>query len=221
MLNRIIQYALDNRTLIIFLSILLVIGGLFTIREIEIDVFPDLTAPTVVVLTDAHGMAAEEVEMLVTFPIESSLNGATDVRRVRSSSSYGFSIVWVEFEWDTDIYRARQIVSEKLPTIATQLPDDIQSPMLAPQTSVMGEIMLVALSSDSLSMFDLRTIAERQVKLRLLSVTGVSQVVMMGGLAKEYQVLVDPHKMRYHDVSLDELVAVSENTNSNASGGFI
>ena len=221
MLNRIIQYALDNRLLIIFLSMLLLIGGLYTAKEMEVDVFPDLTAPTVVVLTDAHGMAAEEVEMLVTFPIETSLNGATNVRRVRSSSSYGFSIVWVEFEWDTDIYKARQIVSEKLPTIASQLPAGIESPMLAPQTSVMGEIMLVALSSDSLSMFELRTIAERQVKLRLLSVTGVAQVVMMGGLAREYQVLADPYKMRYHDVSLDELVAVSENTNSNASGGFI
>ncbi|MDF1573286.1 MAG: efflux RND transporter permease subunit [Bacteroidales bacterium] len=221
MLNRIIQYALDNRTLIIFLSILLVIGGLFTIREMEIDVFPDLTAPTVVVLTDAHGMAAEEVEMLVTFPIESSLNGATDVRRVRSSSSYGFSIVWVEFEWDTDIYRARQIVSEKLPTIATQLPDDIQSPILAPQTSVMGEIMLVALTSDSLSLFELRTAADKLVKQRLLAVTGVAQVVVMGGYSREYQILANPEKMRYHDISLDELLAASENTNSNASGGFI
>ncbi len=221
MLNRIIKYALDNRLLVIFLSLLLLIGGLYTAKEMEVDVFPDLTAPTVVVLTDAHGMAAEEVEMLVTFPIETSLNGATNVRRVRSSSSYGFSIVWVEFEWDTDIYRARQIVSEKLPTIASQLPAGIESPILAPQTSVMGEIMLVALSSDSLSMFDLRTIAERQVKLRLLSVTGVAQVVMMGGLSREYQVLADPYKMRYYDVSLDELVAVSENTNSNASGGFI
>lgn len=221
MLNRIIQYALNNRTLIIFLSILLVIGGLFTIREMEIDVFPDLTAPTVVVLTDAHGMAAEEVEMLVTFPIESSLNGATDVRRVRSSSSYGFSIVWVEFEWDTDIYRARQIVSEKLPTIATQLPDDIQSPILAPQTSVMGEIMLVALTSDSLSLFELRTAADKLVKQRLLAVTGVAQVVVMGGYSRQYQVLADPYKMRYHGISLDELAAASEKTNSNASGGFI
>ncbi|MEX0988076.1 MAG: efflux RND transporter permease subunit, partial [Bacteroidales bacterium] len=221
MLNRIIKYSLDNRTLVIFLSLLLVIGGLFTVKEMEVDVFPDLTAPTVVVLTDAHGMAAEEVEMLVTFPIETSLNGATNVRRVRSSSSYGFSIVWVEFDWSTDIYRARQIVSEKLPTIAAQLPREIELPILAPQTSVMGEIMLIALSSDSLSLFDLRTTAERQVKQRLLSVTGVSQVVVMGGLAKEYQVLVDPNKMRYHDITLAELVEIAENTNSNASGGFI
>ncbi|MCF8347036.1 MAG: efflux RND transporter permease subunit, partial [Bacteroidales bacterium] len=221
MLNRTIQYALNNRTLIIFLSLLLVMGGIFTIREMEIDVFPDLTAPTVVVLTDAHGMAAEEVEMLVTFPIESSLNGATDVRRVRSSSSYGFSIVWVEFEWDTDIYRARQIVSEKLPAIATLLPEEIESPILAPQTSVMGEIMLVALTSDSLSQFALRTAADKLVKQRLLAVTGVAQVVVMGGLPKQYQILADPGKMRYYDVSLEELAEVADHTNSNASGGFI
>jgi CzcA family heavy metal efflux pump len=221
MLNRIIQYSLDNRMLIIFLSLMLLVGGLITVREMEIDVFPDLTAPTVVVLTDAHGMAAEEVETLVTFPIESSLNGATDVRRVRSSSSYGFSIVWVEFDWNTDIYRARQIVSEKLSTTATMLPKSIEAPILAPQTSVMGEIMLVSLTSDSLSMFDLRTMADKQVRQRLLSVTGVAQIVVMGGLPKQYQILADPYKMKYHDVSLDELTSTAENTNANAAGGFI
>ena len=221
MLNRIIQYSLDNRMLIIFLSLLLVAGGVFTAREMEIDVFPDLTAPTVVVLTDAHGMATEEVETLVTFPIESSLNGATDVRRVRSSSSYGFSIVWVEFDWNTDIYRARQIVSEKLPSVATLLPKHIEAPILAPQTSIMGEIMLVSLTSDSLSLFDLRTITDKQVRQRLLSVTGVAQVVVIGGLPKQYQVLADPHKMKYHNVSLEELIATAENTNSNAAGGII
>ncbi|MCK5135259.1 MAG: efflux RND transporter permease subunit [Bacteroidales bacterium] len=221
MLNRIIQYSLNNRMFIIFLSLMLLVGGLFTVKEMEIDVFPDLTAPTVVVLTDAHGMAAEEVEMLVTFPIESSLNGATDVRRVRSSSTYGFSIVWVEFNWNTDIYRARQVVSEKLPTITALLPKGIEAPILAPQTSIMGEIMLVSLTSDSLSLFDLRTLADKQVRQRLLSVTGVSQVVVMGGLAKQYQILADPYKMKYHDVSLDELTDAAENTNSNASGGFI
>ncbi|RLD71469.1 MAG: CusA/CzcA family heavy metal efflux RND transporter [Bacteroidetes bacterium] len=221
MLNKIIQYSLDNRMLIIFLSLMLVIAGLFTARDMEIDVFPDLTAPTVVVLTDAHGMAAEEVEALVTFPIESSLNGATDVRRVRSSSSYGFSIVWVEFDWNTDIYRARQIVSEKLPTIAALLPKHIEAPIIAPQTSVMGEVMLVSLTSDSLSMFDLRTITDKQVRQRLLSVTGVSQVVVIGGLPKQYQILVDPHKMKYHDISLEDLISTAENTNSNAAGGII
>jgi len=207
--------------LVVFLSVIVLAGGIFTAREMEIDVFPDLTAPTVVVLTDAHGMAAEEVETLVTFPIESSLNGATDVRRVRSSSSYGFSIVWVEFDWNTDIYRARQIVSEKLPTIAALLPDHIEAPMLAPQTSVMGEVLLVSLTSDSLSLFDLRTITDKQVRQRLLSVTGVAQVVVIGGLSKEYQVLADPYKMKYHGVSLDELIATAENTNSNAAGGII
>ncbi len=207
--------------LIIFLSLMLVAGGLFTARDMEIDVFPDLTAPTVVVLTDAHGMATEEVETLVTFPIESSLNGATDVRRVRSSSSYGFSIVWVEFDWNTDIYRARQIVSEKLPTIAALLPRQIEAPILAPQTSIMGEVMLVSLTSDSLSMFDLRTITDKQVRQRLLSVTGVAQVVVIGGLPKQYQILADPHKMKYHDVTLEELIATAENTNSNAAGGII
>jgi len=221
MLNKIIQYSLDNRMLIIFLSLMLVIAGLFTARDMEIDVFPDLTAPTVVVLTDAHGMAAEEVEALVTFPIESSLNGATDVRRVRSSSSYGFSIVWVEFDWDTDIYRARQIVSEKLPTIAALLPKHIKAPIIAPQTSVMGEVMLVSLTSDSLSMFDLRTLTDKQVRQRLLSVTGVAQVVVIGGLPKQYQILVDPHKMKYHDISLEDLISTAENTNSNAAGGII
>ena len=207
--------------LIIFLSVLLLAGGLFTARNMEIDVFPDLTAPTVVVLTDAHGMAAEEVETLVSFPIESSLNGATGVRRVRSSSSYGFSIVWVEFEWDMDIYKARQIVSEKLPSIAAQLPSHIPAPILAPQTSIMGEIMLVSLSSDSLDMFELRTITDKQVRQRLLSVSGVAQVVVIGGLTKQYQILADPNKMKYHDVSLEELIRCAENTNSNASGGII
>ncbi|TFH26138.1 MAG: efflux RND transporter permease subunit [Bacteroidia bacterium] len=221
MLNRIIQYSLDNRMLIIFLSIILLAGGIFTARDMDIDVFPDLTAPTVVVLTDAHGMAAEEVETLVTFPIESSLNGATDVRRVRSSSSYGFSIVWVEFDWNTDIYRARQIVSEKLPTIAALLPKHIEAPILAPQTSIMGEIMLVSLTSDSLSLYDLRSITDKQVRQRLLSVTGVAQIVVIGGLPKQYQVLVDPNKMKYHNVTLEELIATAENTNSNAAGGII
>jgi CzcA family heavy metal efflux pump len=207
--------------LVIFLSVILLAGGIFIARDMEIDVFPDLTAPTVVVLTDAHGMAAEEVETLVSFPIESSLNGATGVRRVRSSSSYGFSIVWVEFEWDMDIYKARQIVSEKLPTIAAQLPSHIPAPILAPQTSIMGEIMLVSLSSDSLDMFELRTITDKQVRQRLLSVTGVAQVVVIGGLSKQYHILADPHKMKYHDVSLEELIRCAENTNSNASGGII
>jgi CzcA family heavy metal efflux pump len=207
--------------LVMFMSLIILLGGLYIAREIEVDVFPDLTAPTVAVLTDAHGMAAEEVEKLVTFPIESSLNGATDVRRVRSTSSFGMSIVWVEFDWGTDIYKARQIVSEKLSIIGTQLPENVEFPVLAPQTSIMGEIMLISVTSDSLSLFELRTLAERQVKQHLLSVTGVSQVVVIGGLAKQYQILADPLKMKYFQVSAHELIAATENTNSNASGGFI
>jgi len=221
MLNRIIRFSLDNRLLVLSLSILVLLFGLFTSRDIEVDVFPDLTAPTVAVLTDAHGMAAEEVEKLVSFPIESSLNGATDVRRVRSSSSFGISIVWAEFDWGTDIYKARQIVSEKLSIVNPHLPENVELPVLAPQTSIMGEIMLISLTSDSLSLFELRSIADRQVKQQLLSVTGVSQVVSMGGLPKQYQILANPAKMRYYDVSLEELINATNNTNANASGGLI
>ncbi len=221
MLNRIIEFALNNRILVVSLSLLILAGGLFTLPDMDIDVFPDLTAPTVTVLCDAHGMAAEEVEALVSFPIESAMNGATHVRRVRSSSSYGFSIVWIEFDWDMDIYRARQVVSERLPVIAAQLPAGIEAPILAPQTSVMGEIMLISLRSDTLSMAELRDVADKQIRQRLLSVTGVAQVVTIGGHPKEYQVLADPFKMDYCDVSLEELRTTVRNTNKNASGGFI
>ena len=221
MINRLIKYSLDNRQVVIFLAVILLLGGVYTATRVEVDVFPDLTAPTVAILTDAHGMAAEEVEKLVSFPIESSMNGATDVRRVRSSSNFGMSIVWVEFDWGTDIYKARQIVSEKLSIISTQLPSDIESPVLAPQTSIMGEIMLISVTSDSLSMFEIRTIADRQIKQHLLSVTGVSQVVTIGGLLKQYQILADPLKMQYFEVTLDELLEATRGTNANASGGFI
>lgn len=204
-----------------FISIAILAGGAYTVNDIEVDVFPDLTAPTVAVLTDAHGMAAEEVEKIVSFPIETALNGATNVRRVRSSSSFGISIVWIEFDWDTDIYKARQIVSEKLSTITSSLPSNVEAPILAPQTSIMGEIMLIALTTDSLSMFDLRTIADKQIKQRLLSVSGVSQVVIMGGQPKQYQIMANPDKMRYYGISLDELIDATEGTNTNASGGLI
>ena len=221
MINRFIKYSLDNRQLVLFFYSILLAAGIYTATRVEVDVFPDLTAPTVVILTDAHGMAAEEVEKLVSFPIESSMNGATNVRRVRSTSSFGMSIVWVEFDWGTDIYQARQIVGEKLTIIASQLPADLDAPVLAPQTSIMGEIMLISLTSDSLSLFEMRAIAERQVRQQLLSVTGVSQVVIIGGLPKQYQILADPMKMKYFDVTLDELLAISQNSNTNASGGFI
>ena len=221
MLSKIIQYSLDNRLLILFLAVAILIMGGYISQKVEVDVFPDLTAPTVAVLTDAHGIATEEVERMVTFPIESALHGATDVRRVRSSSSAGLSIVWVEFNWGTDIYIARQIVSEKLVMLSNQMPEGVSSPILAPQTSIMGEIMLVALTSDSLSMLDLKNVADRQVKQRLLSVTGVSQVIVMGGEQKEYQINADPLKMRYYDVNLEELTSATRALNNNVSGGFI
>ena len=221
MLSRIIQYSLNNRLLILFFGFAVLVLGGFVGSRMKVDVFPDLTAPTVVVLTDAHGFATEEVERIITFPIESSLNGATDVRRVRSASSAGLSIVWVEFHWGTEIYKARQIVSEKLGILASQMPEGVSSPMLAPQTSIMGEIMLVAMTSDSLSMQALRDITDRVVKQRLLSVSGVAQIIVMGGDPREYQILADPLKMDYYKVSLDQMMDATRNLNVNVSGGFI
>ncbi|MCH7658811.1 MAG: efflux RND transporter permease subunit, partial [Bacteroidetes bacterium] len=221
MLNKIIQYSLHNRLMIIVASALLLTAGIYTASKMEVDVFPDLTAPTVVVLTEAHGMAPEEVEKLVTFPIETAVNGATDVRRVRSSSAAGFAIVWVEFEWGTDIFKARQIVSEKLITIAEKLPQGVGNPTLSPQSSIMGEIMLISLTADSTSPMDLRTIADWNIRPRLLATGGVSQVIVIGGEYKQYQILASPQKMKYYNISLNELLEASKQSNLNASGGFI
>ncbi len=221
MLNKIIKYALHNRLIIIAASALLLIAGIYTSSKMEVDVFPDLTAPTVVILTEAHGMAPEEVEKLVTFQIETGLNGATNVRRVRSSSAAGISIVWIEFEWGTDIFRARQIVSEKLATINESLPLGVGNPTLAPQSSIMGEIMLIGLSSDSTSPLDLRTLADWNIRPRLLATGGVSQVIVIGGEYKQYQILASPQKMKHYNVSMTELLAASKECNINASGGFI
>lgn len=221
MLSRIIKFALSNRLLIVISSVLLLVFGIYTTQRMEVDVFPDLTAPTVVVLTEAHGMAPEEVEKLVTFPIETSVNGATDVRRVRSSSSAGISIVWIEFEWNTDIFKARQIVSEKLIAVAERLPQNVGAPTMAPQASIMGEIMLISLTSDSTSQMDLRTIADWTIRPRLLSTGGVAQVVVIGGEYKQYQILASPEKMNFYHVSLTELLQASEEANGNSSGGFI
>jgi CzcA family heavy metal efflux pump len=221
MLNRIINFSLYNRLLVIITSALLIAVGTYTASRMEVDVFPDLTAPTVVVLTESHGMAPEEVERLVTFHIETAMNGATDVRRVRSSSSAGISIVWVEFEWGTDIYRARQIVSEKLLAIRTSLPSGVGNPTLAPNSSIMGEIMLISVTADSTKMIDLRTIADWTIRPRLLATGGVSQVVVIGGEYKQYQVLASPQRMKHFNVSLPDLIKACDEANLNAAGGFM
>ncbi len=187
----------------------------------DVDVFPDLTAPTVVVMTDAHGMASEEVERLVTFPIETSVNGATDVRRVRSASSHGFSFVWVEFDWGTDVFKARQIVSEKLISITSQMPLGVGQPLLAPQSSVMGEIFFVGLQADSTSMMELRTLAEWNVKPLILATGGVSQVTIIGGDYKQYQVLADPQRMKFFNVSFSEMVEICKGISQNSAGGVL
>ncbi|WP_423127880.1 efflux RND transporter permease subunit [Gaoshiqia sp. Z1-71] len=221
MLDRIIKFSLNNKLLVLLGAVILTISGLYTANEMDVDVFPDLTAPTVVVMTDAHGMAAEEVERLVTFPIETAVNGATDVRRVRSSSSQGFSFVWVEFDWGTDIFKARQIVSEKLVSLSGQMPLGVGQPTLAPQSSVMGEILFIGLQSDSTSLMDLRTTAEWSIKPVLLATGGVSQVTIIGGDYKQYQVLADPRLMAYYGVSMDELATVCAGISMNASGSVV
>lgn len=202
-------------------SILLIVFGTYVTTNMEVDVFPDLTAPTVVILTEAHGMAPEEVEKLVTFPIETSVNGATNVRRVRSSSSTGISIVWIEFEWNTEIFRARQIISEKISAISEKLPQGVGNPTMAPQSSIMGEIMFVSLTADSTSMMDLRVIADWTIRPRLLATGGVAQVIVMGGEYKQYQILASPEKMKFYNVSLSELLKATKESNGNSSGSFI
>ena len=220
MLNKIIRFSLENKLFVLVGALLLIIGGYTSMRQMDIDVFPDLTAPTVVVMTDAHRMAAEEVERLVTFPIETAMNGATNVRRVRSSSMMGYSFVWVEFDWGMDVYRARQIVSEKMVTLEEALPDGV-TPVLAPQSSVMGEILFVGLQADSTSMMDLRTMAEWVVKPAILSTGGVSQVTIIGGDLKQYQVLVDPVKMAHYDITMHEMEAICQSMCVNSVGGVV
>lgn len=221
MLNKIIKFSLQNRLLILVAAVLLIIGGVYTTWHTEVDVFPDLNAPTVVIMTEANGMAAEEVEQLVTFPIETAVNGATHVRRVRSSSATGFSVVWVEFDWSTDIYLARQIVSEKLAAVTETLPDNVGKPTLGPQSSILGEVLIVSLTADSTSMTDLRTLADWTVRPRLLSTGGVSQVSVLGGDIKEYQILLHPGRMSHYGVTLAEVLAATNQMNRNTNGGVI
>ena len=221
MLNKIIYYSLHNRLVILVCALLLMIGGTYTAFHTDVDVFPDLNAPTVVIMTEANGMAPEEVERLVTFPVETAVNGAMDVRRVRSSSTTGFSVVWVEFDWGTDIYKARQIVSEKLAVVNESLPENVGKPTLGPQSSILGEMMIIGLTADSTSLLDLRTLADWTIRPRLLSTGGVAQVAVIGGDIKEYQIQLDPARMKHYGVGLDEVLAVCRNMNRNANGGVL
>lgn len=221
MLNKIIRFSLHNRLIVLVAAVALIILGGFTAHNTEVDVFPDLNAPTVVIMTEAKGMAAEEVEQLVTFPIETAVNGATGVRRVRSSSTAGFSVVWVEFDWSTDIYIARQIVSEKLSAMANELPDNVGTPTLGPQSSILGEVLIVGLTADSTSMLDLRTLADWTIRPRLLSIGGVAQVSVLGGDIKEYQILIHPQKMKHFGVSLSDVLNATTGMNQNTNGGTI
>ena len=221
MLDKIIRFSLQNRLFILMAAVLLMAGGIYTTYHMDVDVFPDLNAPTVVVMTEATGMAAEEVEKLVTFPVESAVNGATDVRRVRSSSTTGFSVVWVEFDWGTDIYKDRQIVSEKLAEVSESLPPTCGKPTLGPQSSILGEVFIIGLTSDKTSMQDLRTIADWTIRPRLLSLGGVAQVTVLGGDIKEYQILLSPEKMRHYDITLQEVMNAAQDMNRSSAGGVL
>ncbi|MGL4957167.1 MAG: efflux RND transporter permease subunit [Bacteroidales bacterium] len=220
MLERIIRFSLNNRLFVLLGAVLLIVGGLYITQKMDIDVFPDLTAPTVVIMTDARGMATEEVERLVSFPIETAVNGATNVRRVRSASQQGYSFVWVEFDWGTDIFIARQVVSEKMVTLASSLPPDVV-PVLAPQSSIMGEILFVALQADTTSMMQLRTLADWLIKPAILATGGVSQVTIIGGDYKQYQILANPQRMNLYGVTMEDLAAVGRSFSSNSSGGVL
>ena len=221
MLNKIISYSLHNRLLVLVCAMLLLIGGVYTAYHTDVDVFPDLNAPTVVIMTEAHGMAPEEVERLVTFPVETAVNGAMNVRRVRSSSTTGFSVVWVEFDWGTDIYKARQIVSEKLAIVGEELPQNIGKPTLGPQSSILGEILIIGMTSDTTSLLDMRTMADWTIRPRLLSTGGVAQVAVLGGDIKEYQILLDPARMKHYGIGLDQVLSVCRQMNQNANGGVL
>lgn len=221
MLNKIIHFALHNRFTVLVAAVIILVAGLYTARNMDVDVFPDLNAPTVVIMTEAKGMAPEEVERIVTFPIETAVNGATDVRRVRSSSTTGFSVVWVEFDWGTDIFLARQIVTEKLAALGEALPAGVGNPTLGPQSSILGEVMTIGVTADSTSLLDLRTIADWTIRPRLLSIGGVAQVSVIGGDIKEYQIQLDLNRMRHLNVTLDEVMTAVNEMNRNASGGVI
>ena len=221
MLDRIIRFSLDNKFLVLFFSFLILAAGVIALLKTEVDIFPDLNSPTVVVMTEAGGMAPEEVEQIVTFPIETALNGISGVRRVRSASSTGFSVVWVEFDWNTSVKDARMLVSERLPLVSAELPPDVGIPTLGPSSSILGEILIIGLSSDSVSQGELRSLADRTIRPRLLSVGGVSSVSVIGGEVEEYAVNLHPGKMRHLGVTLNDVEEALSEFNLNASGGII
>jgi CzcA family heavy metal efflux pump len=221
MLNKILTISLKNRLMVLLSAVVLSLTGLYIARTMNVDVFPDLTAPTVTILTEAHGMESEEVEKLVTYQLETAMNGSPNVRRIRSSSAAGISIVWVEFDWGTDIYRARQIVNERIPIVRENLPSGVATPTMAPISSIMGEIMLLGVTSDSLSPMDLRTLSDWTIRPRLKSIGGVSNVIVIGGDYKQYQVLAHPQKLKYYNISLGELLARVQESNVNSPGGII
>jgi CzcA family heavy metal efflux pump len=220
MLNKILEISLRNRLLVLFTALVLTVTGIYIARTMNVDVFPNLTAPTVTILTEAHGMESEEVEKLVTFQLETAMNGAPNVRRIRSSSAAGISIVWVEFDWETDIYRARQIVSERIPAVREKLPQGIGEPTMAPISSIMGEVMLLGVRSDSLSPMELRTLADWTIRPQLKALGGIANVIVIGGEYKQYQVLANPNKLKHYEVSLQELQAAVKAANVNTTGGF-
>ncbi len=221
MLNKIIKASLQNSVAVLIISALILLGGVMALMRMDVDIFPDLNAPTVVVMTEAPGLAPEEVETVVTYPIETAMNGATGVRRVRSSSTTGFSVVWVEVDWDTDIYLARQIVGERLDRAGQELPDGVEQPIMGPQSSILGEAMIIGLTADTTSMIELRRLAEKVISPKLLSVVGVSQVSVIGGDMPEYRICLDPERMRLFDISLNEVLDATEQINDNAGAGIV
>src|SRR5690349_5739261 len=219
-MKRVVQWSIDHHWIVIGLSLLLFLAGAWTARDMPVDVFPDLTAPTVTILAEGRGMAPEEMESLVTFPIESAINGASNVRRVRSATALGLAVIWVEFDWGTDIFFARQVVAEKLALVGGTLPPQVERPVLAPVSSIMGEILFFAISSDTQDPLTLRTLADTTVRRRLLAVAGVSQVTPIGGAERQFQVVAHPDGLRANSVSLTELLAAVKSASQNTSAGI-
>ena len=220
MIDRIIQWSLQNRFAVVAAAAALLAWGIWEAVRLPVDVFPELTAPTVTLLAEAHGMPPIEVENQIAFPIETALNGAPGVRRIRSSTAAGMAIIWIEFDWGTDIYRARQVVSERLQVVDLDLPPDVEPPVMAPISSIMGEILFLAIASDRHDLMEMKTLADWTVRRRLLAVSGVSKVSVTGGDTKQYQVLVDPGRLAAYGLTLDRVAEALEQTNENTSAGF-